>query len=63
MIKFQKCYFIETLTNKETNKGHRHNAHMYASRFQDHFYDESALSGFELLTKTISTVMRIAFLT
>ena len=41
MIKFQKRYFIETLENNETNSGHKHNAHMYSSRFQKHPYDES----------------------
>ena len=53
MIKFQKRYFIETLENNETNCGHKHNAHMYFSRFQKHFYDESALSRFEVLTNSL----------
>ena len=53
MINFQKRYFFETLENNETNSGHKHNAHMYSSRFQKHLYDESALSRFEVLTKPI----------
>ena len=53
MIKFQKRYFIEALENNETNSGHKHNAHMYSSRFQKHLYDECALSGFEVLTKPL----------
>ena len=36
-IKFQKRYYIEKLENNETNSGHKHNAHMYSSRFQNHF--------------------------
>ena len=51
MIKFQKRYFIEILENNETNSGHKHNAHMYSSRFQKHLYDESALFRFEVLAK------------
>ena len=53
MIKIQKQYFIETLENNKTNYGHKHNAHMYSSRFQEHLYDESALSCFEVLKKPI----------
>ena len=53
MIKSQKRYFIETLENNETNSGHKHNAHMYSSRFQKHLSDISALSRFEVLTKPI----------
>ena len=53
MIKFQKRYFIETLKNNETNSGHKHNAHVYSSRFQKHSYDESTLSRFEVLTKLL----------
>ena len=53
MIKLQKRYFIETLENNETISGHKHNAHMYSSRFRKHLYDESALSRFEVLTKPI----------
>ena len=45
--------FTETLENNETNSGHKHNAHMYSSRFQKHLYDESALSQFEVLKKPI----------
>ena len=45
--------FIETLENNETNSGHKHNSHMYSSRFQKHLFDESALSQFEVLTKPI----------
>ena len=51
MIKFQKRYFFETLGDNETNRSHQHNSYMYSSRFQKHFYDESALSRFEVLTK------------
>ena len=40
MIKFQKGYFIETLTNNEAKSGHKHNA--YTNRFQNHLYDELA---------------------
>ena len=53
MIKFQKRYFIEKLESNETNPGHKHNAHMYSSRVQKHLYDESALSRFEVLLKTL----------
>ena len=53
MIKIQKRYFIEALDNNKTNSGHKHNAHMYSSRFQEHIYDESALSRFEVLKKHI----------
>ena len=53
MIKFQKRYFIETLENKETSNVHKHLPHMYSSRFQKHLYDESALSRFEVLTKSL----------
>ena len=53
MIKFQKRYFIETLKSNETNSGYKHNAHMNSSRFQNHLYDESALSRFEVLTKPL----------
>ena len=53
MFKFQKRYCIETLENSKTNSGHKHNAHMYSSRFQKHLYDESALSRFEVFTKPI----------
>ena len=53
MIKFQKRYFIKTLENNETNSDHKHNAHMYSSRFQKHLCDESALSRFEVLTKPL----------
>ena len=53
MIKFQNRYFIETLEDNETNSGHKHNAHMFSSRFQKHLYYESALSRFEVLTKPI----------
>ena len=51
MVKFQKRYFIETFENNETSSGHQRNAHMYSSCFQKHFYDESTLSRFEVLTK------------
>ena len=53
MIKIRKRYLIESLQNNETNSGHKHNAHMYSSRFQKHLYDESALSRFQVLTKPI----------
>ena len=53
MIKFQKRYFIETLEKTETNSGNKHMPHMYSCRFQKHLYDESALSRFEVLTKTL----------
>ena len=53
MIKFQKRYFIETLKNNETTSGHKHMPHIYSSRFQEHLYDESALSSFEVLTKPL----------
>ena len=53
MIKLQKRYFIETLENNETNSGHKHNAHMYSSRFQKHLYDEFRFSRFEVLTKPL----------
>ena len=53
MIKFQKRHFIETLEINETNSGHKHDAHMYSSCFQKHFYNESALSRFEVLTKPL----------
>ena len=53
MIKFDKRYFIETLADNETNRGHQHNAHMHSSRFQKHLYNESALSRFEVLTKPL----------
>ena len=52
MIKFQKIHFIETLENKETNSGHKHNAQIYFSGFQKHSYDKSALSRCEVLTKS-----------
>ena len=54
MIKFQKRYFIETLSDIETNRSHQHNAHMYSSRLQKHLYDDSALSHFEVLTKPLN---------
>ena len=50
MIKLQKRYFYETLADKETNTGYEHNAQIYNSCFQDHLYDESAISRFEVLT-------------
>ena len=53
MIKFQNGYFIETLQNKETNPGHKHNAQMYSSCFQKHLYDDSSYSRFEVLTKPL----------
>ena len=53
MIKFQKRYFIETLEINETNGIHEYEAHMYSSHFQEHLYDESTLSRFEVLTKPI----------
>ena len=53
MIKLQKRYFIETLEKNETNLGHKHNAHMYSSRFAKHLYDETAISRFEILTKPL----------
>ena len=45
--------FIETLENNETNSGHKHNAHMYSSRFQKHLYDESAFCRFEVFAKSL----------
>ena len=63
MIKFQKRYFIEALENKETNKGHQQNAHMYFSHFQTHLCDESALSRFEVLTKPIHRCNEVALIT
>ena len=51
MIKYQKRYFMETLEYKESNSGHKHNAHMYSSRFQKHPHDESEFSSLEVLTK------------
>ena len=53
MIIFQKR-FIETLENNETNSRHKHNAHMYSSRLQKQFYDKSAFSRFEVLTKPLN---------
>ena len=53
MIKFQKRYFIETLTNNESNTGLQHNAHMYTSCVQDHLYDESVLARFEIINKLL----------
>ena len=55
MIKFQKRYFIETLENYETNSGHKHNAHMYSSRFQKDLYDESALTVVSRFSQNPST--------
>ena len=55
MINFQKRYFIETLEKNETNSGHKHMPHLYSSRFQKHFYDESALSQ-NLSTNVMNTV-------
>ena len=52
--KFQKRYFLENLTNIETDSEQQHNAHMYKDRFQDHLYVASALSDFEVLTKPSS---------
>ena len=37
----------------KTTFGHKHNAHMYSSRFQKHLHYESALSRFEGLTKPL----------
>ena len=52
MFKYQKRYSIEAIENNETNSGHKHMPHIYSSRFQIQlFYDESALSRFEVLTK------------
>ena len=53
MIKFQKRYFVKTLADNATNRGHQHNAQMYSSRFQKQLHDESALSPFEVLTKPL----------
>ena len=53
MTKFQKRYFIEMLSNNKINTGHQHNAQMYFSRFESHLYDKSALSRFEILTKSL----------
>ena len=53
MVKFQRRYFIETLENNGTNSGHKHNSHMYSSRFQKHLYDVSAFSRYEVLTKPL----------
>ena len=53
MIIFQKRYFIKRLENNEASSGHKQMPHMYSSRFQKHLYDESALSGFEVLKKLL----------
>ena len=53
MIKFLKRYFTETREKNETISGHKHNAHMYSSRFQKLLFNESALSRFEVLTNTL----------
>ena len=37
----------------ETKSAHHHNGHVYASRFQDYLYDETAHSRFELITKPL----------
>ena len=53
MINFQKRYYVETVTNNENNSAHQRNAQMYTSCFQDHLYDDYAISRFEVLTKPI----------
>ena len=49
----KKVIFSKHLKINESNSGHKHNAKMYSSCFQNHFYDESALSRFEVLTKPL----------
>ena len=53
MINFQQRYFIETFADNGANSGHQHNEQMCDSLFQNQLYNESALSRFEVLTKTI----------
>ena len=49
---------METLTNNETNSGHKHNAHIYNSSFKDHIYDETALSPSEVVIKPLYKCVR-----
>ena len=53
MIKFQKRYFVGKLEINETNSYHKHNAHLYSSRFQKRLYDESAIFRVEVLTQIL----------
>ena len=49
----QYLYGNQIFPVDETNPGHKHNAHMFSSRFQKHLYDEPAFSSFENLTKPL----------